>query len=48
VALVLGQLASGMSFEEVIREYDPARDDILACLAYAARALDAEEVRAVR
>ncbi|MBI2900413.1 MAG: DUF433 domain-containing protein [Planctomycetes bacterium] len=48
VSLVLGQLASGMTFEEVGREYEIAREDILACLAYAAKSLEAEEVRAVR
>ena len=44
VSLVLGQLASGMS----MKEYDLAREDILACLSYAAQAIDTEEVRAFR
>ena len=48
VSLVLGQLASGMSTEEVMQEYDLAREDILACLSYAAQAIDTEEVRAFR
>lgn len=34
---VLGWLASGMSPEEIIRDYpELTRDDIAACLAYAA------------
>lgn len=48
VSLVLGQLASGMMIEEVMQEYDLAREDVLACLSYAAHAIDAEEIRAVR
>lgn len=48
VELVLGKLAGGMSAEEVEREYDLAHEDVLAALAYAARALSEEQVRAVR
>ncbi len=36
VSLVLDFLASGMSVEKVMREYDLERDDILACIAYGA------------
>jgi len=35
VAIVVGSLAAGMSFEEVAREYDISVDDIRAALAYA-------------
>lgn len=36
---VLGFLASGMSVEEVVAEYPSiSRDDVLACLDFAARA----------
>jgi len=47
VALVLGQLAGGMSLDEVMKEYDLAREDILACLGYAAGIVEKEELRAV-
>ena len=35
VAIVVGSLAAGMSFEDVAREYDLSIDDIRAALAYA-------------
>jgi uncharacterized protein (DUF433 family) len=35
VALVVGSLAGGMSFEEVQREYDLSIDDIRAALKFA-------------
>lgn len=47
VDLVVGQLASGMAMEEVCREYELVREVILAVLAYAAKHLEAEQVRAV-
>lgn len=36
VSLVLDLLASGTTVEEVMNEYDLNRDDVLACIAYAA------------
>ena len=36
VELVVGKLAGGMTFEEVMSEYDLSREDILAALTYAA------------
>jgi uncharacterized protein (DUF433 family) len=36
VSLVFDFLASGMTFEEVTKEYDLERDDVLACIAYGA------------
>ena len=47
VDLVLGKLAGGMTMEVVAEEYDLTREDILAVLAYAARTVAAEEVRAI-
>lgn len=47
IDLVLGKLAGGMTYEEVMAEYQITREDILAVLAYAAKALSSEEVRAV-
>ena len=47
VELVVGQLAGGMSYEEVMREYDLTREDILAALDYAARTLAQEEIHVV-
>ena len=46
VDTLLGQLAAGLPIEEVAEEYGVTRDDILAALAYAARTLGNEEVRA--
>ncbi|MBW2039333.1 MAG: DUF433 domain-containing protein [Deltaproteobacteria bacterium] len=47
VDLILGKLAGGMSYEEVMAEYDLTREDILAALDYAAKHLLGEEVRAL-
>jgi len=47
VDLVLGKLAGGMIYEEVIAEYKITREDILAVLDYAAKTLSSEEIRAV-
>jgi len=35
VSLVLGKLAAGMTYEEVMQEYAITRDDILSVLRYA-------------
>ncbi len=48
VDLVLGKLAGGMTIDEVMAEYELAREDILAALAYAARSIADNEVRAVK
>lgn len=48
VDLILGKLAGGMTYEEVMDEYDITREDILAVLDYAAKTLSSEEIRAVR
>jgi uncharacterized protein (DUF433 family) len=35
VDLILGKLAGGMSYDEIIREYEISRQDIFAALEYA-------------
>lgn len=45
VDLVLGKLAGGMSFEEIMAEYELSREDILAALDYAAKIIAQEEIR---
>lgn len=47
VELVVGKLAGGMTFEEVMREYDLTQQDILAALNYAAHVLAQEEIRVI-
>jgi len=48
VDLILGKLAGGMTYEEIIAEYEITREDILAVLDYAAKTLSSEEIRAVK
>ena len=45
VALVVGSLAGGMSFEEVQREYDLSIDDIRAALKFAGELIEQEQFR---
>ncbi len=47
VDVVVGQMAAGLTAQQVAEEYGMSRDDVLAALAYAARVLAAEQVRAV-
>ncbi len=47
VDLVVGKLAGGMTVDEVAHEYGLTPEDVRAALAYAARTLAAEQVRAV-
>lgn len=47
VDVVLGKLAGGMSFQEVIKEYDLTKTDILNALNYAARLISKESIIAV-
>ena len=43
--LILKMLSQGMSVEEILQEYPHlTREDIQACLAYAAQALEVEEI----
>jgi len=45
VELVLKMLSQGVSIEEILEEYPHLiREDIQACLAYAAQALELEEI----
>jgi uncharacterized protein (DUF433 family) len=49
VELILGWLANGWSFEEIIAAYPHiARDDILAALAFAAELMREDEYIAIR
>ena len=43
VAIVVGSLAGGMSFEEVQREYDISGEDIRAALQFAGELIDQEQ-----
>ncbi len=47
VAGVVGQLSSGGPSDEVANDYGIERDDVLACLSFAANLLSTEEVRAL-
>ena len=48
VEIIIGKLAGGMTYEEVMDEYGITRKDILASLNYAADTLSHEEIKAVR
>lgn len=45
--IVVGQLAAGLSFQEVADEYDLTDEQIRAALLYAARVLESEEIWAL-
>jgi uncharacterized protein (DUF433 family) len=47
VDLVLAKLAGGLTYDEIVREYDLSLEDILACLDYAAKTISGEAIRAV-
>ncbi len=44
VEVVLGALAGGMTYEEIQKEYDITKEDILAAIKYAAEMISEEEV----
>lgn len=48
IELIIGKLAGGMTYEEVISEYEITREDILAVFDYAAKTLSSEEIKVVR
>ncbi len=48
VEIIIGKLAGGMTYEEVIEEYGITQKDILASLNYAADTLSHEEIKAVK
>ena len=45
VDLIIGKLAGGMTYEEVMAEYEIKREDILAVLNYAAKTISCEEIK---
>ncbi len=47
VDLVLGKLAGGMTYKEVIEEYEITYEDIFAVLNYAAKALSSEKIKVI-
>lgn len=46
VEVIVGKLAGGMTADDVADEYGITREDVLAALSYAARAVADEQVRA--
>jgi uncharacterized protein (DUF433 family) len=44
--IILGSLAGGMEIDDIIREYDLAKEDVLAALEYATRLIAEEEISA--
>jgi uncharacterized protein (DUF433 family) len=46
VDVLVGQVAAGLAVDDVAREYHVTRDDVFACLAYAASVVGAESFRA--
>ena len=48
VDVVVGKVAAGMNVDEVAQEYGLTRDDVLAALSYAARAVAEEQIRATK
>ena len=47
IDLIIGKLAGGMTYKEVMDEYEITHEDILAVLNYAAKALSGEGIKAV-
>ncbi|KCZ70359.1 hypothetical protein ANME2D_03274 [Candidatus Methanoperedens nitroreducens] len=47
VDLILGKLAGGMTYKEVMDEYEITREDILAVLNYAAKSLSSEKIKVI-
>jgi uncharacterized protein (DUF433 family) len=47
VDLILGKLAGGMTYKELIDEYEITHEDILAVLNYAAKALSGEKIKVI-
>ncbi len=46
VSLILGHLASGMSIDELVYEYDLHKEDVYSALAYAAKRIGEEVMNA--
>ena len=47
IAIIIGSLAGGMTYDEVIQEYAVTREQILASLAYFSELLNYETVYAM-
>jgi uncharacterized protein (DUF433 family) len=47
VDLILGKLAGGMTYREIMDEYEITHEDILAVLNYAAKALSGEKIKVI-
>jgi len=47
VDIVLGKLAGGATYEEIMQEYDLPREQIFAALLYAATVLGEERVKTI-
>ncbi len=47
IDLILGKLAGGMTYKEVMDEYEITREDILAVLNYAAKSLSSEKIKVI-
>lgn len=47
VTLVLGQLAGGMTAEQIMEAYELQRGDVAAAIRYAAKTIEDEEILAV-
>jgi uncharacterized protein (DUF433 family) len=44
--IILGSFVGGMEIEEIVKEYDLQKEDVLAALAYAARIIAGKEISA--
>jgi uncharacterized protein (DUF433 family) len=44
VELIVGKLAGGMTYEQVVAEYEITREDVLAAVDYAAETLSSGEI----
>ncbi|MBU4372879.1 DUF433 domain-containing protein [bacterium] len=47
VDLIMGKLAGGMTYKEIMDEYEITREDILAVLNYAAKALSSKKITVI-
>ncbi len=47
VDLIVSKLAGGMTYNEVMDEYEITHEDILAVLNYAAKVLSSEEIKVI-
>jgi len=47
VDLILGKLAGGMTYKEIMGEYEITRENILAVLNYAAKTLAGEKIKVI-